>query len=78
MPCRHDGAVVLVVKRSAAKVDHADCCVLHRALLSFLKGKRRRGLKLADQERTTDPSSRPAVASHLLNVEGHCEVRADK
>lgn len=78
MPCRHNGAVVLVVERSAAKVDHADRCVLHRALLSFLIGKEQRGVKRADQSLTTDPWSRPSGASHLLNVEGHCEVRADK
>lgn len=36
MPCGHDGAVMLMVERGAAKVDHAYGRVLHRPLFSLL------------------------------------------
>lgn len=35
----HDGAVVLVVKRRAAEVDHTDSRVLHRSLFSLLSDR---------------------------------------
>lgn len=35
----HDGAVVLVVKRGAAKVDHTDSRILHRSLFSLLRDR---------------------------------------
>lgn len=63
MPCRHNGAVVLVVKRGTAKVHHADCCVLHCPLLSFLEGRRRWGIKCTGQKLTTDLQSSPS--SHI-------------
>lgn len=35
----HNGRVMLVVKGSTAKVSHSDAGVLHRLLLTALKGK---------------------------------------
>lgn len=41
MPRGHDGAVVLVVKRGAAKVNHTDSRILHRSLFSLLRDRNR-------------------------------------
>lgn len=35
----HNGAVVLVVKRRTAKVDHTDPRILHRSLFSLLSDR---------------------------------------
>ena len=39
MPCRHNGAVVLMVKSGTTEVNHSHCCALNSPLFSFLQDR---------------------------------------
>lgn len=75
MPRGHDGAVMLVVERCAAKVHHPDARVLHSSLFSLLC---RRNVISKSGPLGIPRRLWRLTAAYLLYVVGHREVRIDK
>jgi len=84
MPSRNDGAVVLLVKCSAAEIHHPHCCALHRTLVSLL-AQREGGFSIADADMLTIHTiniglvkANDKLFHYLLHIVCDCEVRVDK